>query len=328
MMERLIHKPVMRRLYAKGRRKDEGWAQGNPSQPAPAILPYGIIHSMLELVPLEPVDYLVVGHLAVDITPRGNQLGGTVSYAALTARALGLRVGIVTSAGSDAPLGALDGIPMVNVPAEYSTTFENIKTENGRRQMLHHQAAPILLDHIPQVWRNAPIIHLAPIARELDSSLPENLSSSLLGVTPQGWMRTWGEAGQVSACKWENSEGALNRAGAVVMSLEDVERDLELAEEMAHHTRIFCLTEGAAGAVLHWNGDRRRFRPPVMDEVDSTGAGDIFAAALFSRLYHTRDPWEAARFATQLAARSVTRAGLQGIPTLREVEECLMEVLQ
>ena len=111
------------------------------------------------------------------------------------------------------------------------------------------------------------------------------------------------------------------------MSVEDVDRDLELVEEMAHHTRILCLTEGAAGAVLYWNGDRRRFRPPLMDETDSTGAGDIFAAAFFSRLYSTRDPWEAARFATQLAARSVTRVGLNGIPTLQEIEESLMEVL-
>jgi sugar/nucleoside kinase (ribokinase family) len=236
-------------------------------------------------------------------------------------------VGIVTSSGADAPLGALNGIPIVNVPAEHSTTFENIKTESGRKQVLHHQAAPILLDHIPQVWRSAPIVHLAPIAGELDSSLAEKLSGSLLGLTPQGWMRTWDENGQVEASAWENSNQSLRHAGAVVLSVEDVNRDLELIEEMAHNTRILCLTEGAAGAVLYWNGDRRRFRPPVMDEVDGTGAGDIFAAAFFVRLYHTRDPWEAARFATQLAARSVTRIGLNGIPTSREIEECLMEVL-
>jgi sugar/nucleoside kinase (ribokinase family) len=282
---------------------------------------------MLELVSLQPVDYLVVGHAAVDITPTGVQLGGTVSFAALTARALGLRVGIVTSSGKDAPLGALDGIQIVNIPSEHSTTFENVKTANGRRQTLHHQAAPILLGHIPQVWRSAPIIHLAPIARELDSTLTEKLSGSLMGITPQGWMRAWDENGQVAACAWENSEQALRHAGAVVMSVEDVNRDLELVEEMAHNTRILCLTEAEAGAVLYWNGDRRRFRPTAVEEVDATGAGDIFAAAFFVRLYSTRDPWEAARFATQLAARSVTRAGLDGIPTSQEIEECLMEVL-
>ena len=42
---------------------------------------------MPDIVPLEPLDYLVVGHVARDLTPQGPQLGGTVAYAALTARA-------------------------------------------------------------------------------------------------------------------------------------------------------------------------------------------------------------------------------------------------
>ena len=204
---------------------------------------------MLELPSHQPVDYLIVGHVAVDITPTGVQLGGTVSYSALTARALGLRVGIVTSSAADAPLQALDGIQIVNIPAEQSTTFENIKTESGRRQILHHQAVPILLEHIPQVWRTASIIHLAPIAGELDPSLAEQLSGKFFGITPQGWMRTWDENGQVAACVWENSEQALGQAGAVVMSVEDVNRGLEQVEAMAHQTRILCLTEGEACAV-------------------------------------------------------------------------------
>ena len=87
------------------------------------------------------------------------------------------------------------------------------------------------------------------------------------------------------------------------------------------------MTESAAGAVLYWNGDRRRFRAPEVKEMDATGAGDVFAAAFFIRLFKTRDPWEAARFATLIASCSVTRPGLEGIATPREIEECLMEVL-
>ncbi len=282
---------------------------------------------MLELVSLQPVEYLVIGHAAVDLTPSGKQLGGTVSYAALTAQAMGLRVGIITSMGEDAPLQVLDGIPIVNVPTEKSTTFENVKTENGRRQTLHHQAALIDFEHVPQAWRNTSIVHLAPIAQEVDAKLAEKFPTSLVGVTPQGWMRGWDENGKVFATAWENSEQVLGRVGGVVMSIEDINRDLELVESMAHQTRVLCLTEGEAGSVLHWNGDRRRFRAPVVTEVDATGAGDIFAAAFFVRLHQTRDPWEAARFATNLAAHSVTRVGLNGIPTRKEIESCLMEVL-
>lgn len=290
-------------------------------------IPYGIIQHMSELAPIQPVEYLLIGHVAVDLTPSGVRLGGTVSYAALTARALGMSVGIVTSAGRDAPLQALNGIQIINTPTEYSTVFENTYTENGRIQTLHHQAGLINFEHVPQVWRNAPIIHLAPIAQELDAGLAKQFPTSLVGVTPQGWMRGWDENGKVFATAWENSDQVLGRVGGVVMSIEDINRDLEIVESMAHQTRVLCLTEAEAGSVLHWNGDRRRFRAPVVAEVDSTGAGDIFAAAFFVRLHQTRDPWEAARFATNLAAYSVTRVGLNGIPTREEIERCLMEVL-
>ena len=91
--------------------------------------------------------------------------------------------------------------------------------------------------------------------------------------------------------------------------------------------RVLAVTEGAHGTRIYWHGDVRRFRPPEVKEVDSTGAGDIFAAAFFTRLHTTRDPWEAARFATQLAAYSVTRPGLSGIPTAEEIQECLVEVI-
>lgn len=282
---------------------------------------------MLELVPVQPVEYLVIGHVAEDLTPSGTQLGGTVSYAALTARALGMSVGIVTSVGEDAPLKVLKGIQIVNIPTKRSTVFENVYTEHGRKQTLHHQAALIEFEHIPQAWRNAPIVHLAPIAQEFDGSLAGRFPVSLVGVTPQGWMRGWDENGKVFATAWENSKQVLGRVGGVVMSIEDIARDLELVESMAHQTRVLCLTEGESGSVLHWNGDRRRFRAPVVKEVDATGAGDIFAAAFFVRLHQTRDPWEAARFATNLAAYSVTRVGLGGIPTREEIESCLMEVL-
>lgn len=265
---------------------------------------------MSDIVPLEPVDYLAVGHVARDLTPKGPQLGGTVAYSALTARALGLRVGIVTAAGPDAPLEALNGIPIVSIELNFSTTYENIYTEAGRVQYLRSQASRINLDHVPASWRSAPIIHLSPIANEVDSILPGVFLPSVLGLTPQGWMRQWDSDGLVFPCEWAGSESALARAGAVVLSREDVNGDDLLIEQMAGQTKILVVTEGAAGAVLYWHGDRRRFRAPSVKEVDATGAGDIFAAAFFVRYLNTRDPWEATRFATLLASHSVERSGL------------------
>jgi len=283
---------------------------------------------MLNPVALEPVDYLVIGHVAHDLTPEGPRLGGTVAYSALTARALGLRVGIVTAFGKETALDELNGVSIISLDSPQSTTFENIYTENGRVQYLRAQAMQMDFINIPAVWRRASIIHIGPIANEIDSVLPKDFSPALLGVTPQGWMRQWADDGRVSGCEWKNAEPVLQKAGAVVLSREDVNGDDELIEHMAHQTRILAVTESVAGCVLYWNGDRRRFRAPEVHEVDATGAGDVFAAAFFIRLLKTRDPWEAARFATLIASRSVTRVGLAGIPTPREIEESMIEVLQ
>ena len=232
---------------------------------------------MLNLVSPEPVDYLVIGHVAHDLTPDGPRLGGTVAYSALTARALGLRVGIVTSVGPETSLEPLKDIPIISIESAQSTTFENIYTKKGRLQYLRAQAQQIDFNHIPETWKRASIIHLGPLADELESILPQDFSPALLGITPQGWMRKWDAEGRVSPTEWKDPESALTRAGAVIISREDVGGNDEVIEHMAHQTRVLSVTEGAAGAVLYWNGDRRRFRAPQMKEVDATGAGDVFA---------------------------------------------------
>ena len=282
---------------------------------------------MPEHTPLEAVDYLLIGHLTVDLTSTGPRLGGTAAYSALAARALGLRVGIVTSGAEDLPLAPLADFPIVRIPAEHSTTFENIHTPEGRRQTLHHRAETLTYEHVPAAWRTAPILHLAPLAQEIPAEMAAQASAGLTGLTPQGWLRAWDEQGHVHPCAWDAAEQVLPHVGAMVISREDVGGDEEQIEFFAHHVRVLAVTEGASGSVLYWHGDRRRFRAPRVEEVDPVGAGDIYAAGFFIRLYTTRDPWEAARFATQFAAYSVTRPGLAGIPTQSEIQACLMEVL-
>jgi len=281
---------------------------------------------MYQLTRYEPVDYLVIGHLANDLTPQGSRLGGTAAYAALTAQALGLRVGVVTSWGGDSVPDLDPRITVVNYPSEHSTTFENISTPEGRIQFLHHLASNLSLNLIPDVWRNPSIVHLGPIAQEVDPTLVRNFPSALIGVTPQGWLRTFGSEGRIYPCEWPESSFVLQKAGATVLSFEDVGGFEERIDEMASSSRILAVTEAAEGSRVYWNGDVRRFRAPQIELIDDTGAGDIFAAAFFVRLFVTRDPWEAARFATQLSAFSVARAGLQSIPTAEEIEATTVEV--
>ena len=282
---------------------------------------------MYRQMSIEPIDYLMIGHIALDKSPQGPRLGGTTTFSSMMARALGLRVGIVTSWGAELPLGPLADIPIINLPAEHSTTFENITTPEGRIQTLYHVANTLDLNLIPEEWLKAAIVHIGPIAQEIEPTIVRHLTNSLIGTTPQGWLRTWDDDGSVVPTEWPEAAFVLSNVGAAVISDEDLGFDESRIEEMAIACRVLAVTEHSQGVRLFWNGDVRRFRPPMVTEIDTTGAGDIFATAFFFRLYTTRDPWEAARFATHLAAISVTRAGLHGIPTPEEIQDCMAEVL-
>lgn len=275
---------------------------------------------------IDPIDYLVIGHLTCDLVSHGWQLGGTVAYSALTAKALGLRPGIVTSCRSDLDLSALAGIPVINFPAEENTTFENVITSDGRMQRIGGSAHLLGYHNIPETWRSATIIHLGPVAQEVEPSIIRSISAPLIGVTPQGWLRAWDSDGRISPTDWPEAVFVLQKAGAVVLSVEDVDDNEALIDEFASTTPILAVTESHLGCRIYWNGDVRRFRPPKVVEIDADGAGDIYATAFFTRLYTTRDPWEAARFATSISAFSTTRSGLLSIPTPDEIETCLVEV--
>jgi hypothetical protein len=282
---------------------------------------------MNNLVPIEPVDYLIIGHVTQDITPYGPILGGTATFSALTAKALGLKVGIVTSFKSGLQLPELDGIAITSIPDEFTSTFENIQTPDGRIQYLFHKAASLNLSAVPDIWRNTPIVHLGPLCQEVDPNLSKSFPNSFVGLTPQGWFRAWDADGRIHFTEWPESTYVMGSASAAVLSIHDVRGNEKLIEDMTSFIRVLVITEGPSGARVYWNGDMRQFKPPQVVEVDPVGAGDIFAASFFIRLYTTQDPWEATRFASKVAANSVTRTGLNGVPTQAEVQSYKMEIL-
>jgi len=281
---------------------------------------------MDQIAKLEPIDYLVIGHITRDLTPEGPIMGGTASFSTLTAKAVGLKVGVVTSWGCDIPLGPMGKIPIINQPTETSTTFKNISTSNGRLQIIQNIAKPLHNASIPSNWFNTPIVHLGPIAREIAPELVELFPNSMIGVTPQGWLRSWDDDGRIIMSEWQESTQVLKNCQVAIISIEDVGGNESTIESMTSKCPIFVVTEGHLGSRVYWHGDVRRFNAPKVNEIDSTGAGDIFSAAFFIQFNKTGNPWEAARFATQLASLSVTRQGVAGVPTKDEVQVAFSEV--
>ncbi len=271
--------------------------------------------------PVHTPNYLAIGHLSRDLTPEGPRLGGSVAYAARTAQAFGLQAAVVTSCNPETAFGAaLEGIAVHCVPAEATTTFALETAPQGRRLALRARAAPLGWENIPAGWRHAAIVHLAPIAGELPPQLAARFAGRFVGVTPQGWLRAWGSDGTIRPAAWPAAESVLAQATAAVLSLEDLGGDESRIPPLAEMVPVLVVTHGAAGAVVYWQGETYAIPAPPAHEVDATGAGDIFAAAFFIRLYHTRDPLAAARFAARVAARSVERRGLAATPSPAEIQ--------
>ena len=282
----------------------------------------------MALSTLNPIDYLVVGHITQDLLDDGTyRPGGTVSYSGLTASALGQQVGILTSCAEDTDLSAYAGIQVRALPASQSTVFRNIPTDCGRLQYMYHSARRLDASSVPEEWKLAPIVHLGPVAAEIDPDIFSAFPRSLLCLTPQGWLRGFAKDGRVLPVDWTYSPKLLQAAHAVVLSIEDLHNDENKVEKWASLCRLLVVTQSNQGARVYWNGDVRRFPAPNAALVEDTGAGDIFAACFFHRLYATQDPWEAARFAVRLAAASVTRRHFQSVPTAREISDALTQII-
>lgn len=273
-----------------------------------------------------PPDYVVIGHITRDVTPDGYTTGGTVAYAGLTARNLGYRVGIVTSHGSELELDdLLSGIELHAIPSDQTTTFENIYRAQRREQYIRAVASPIPPQAIPEPWRQAPIVHLAPLADELPPEIIEVFDdTTLIGVTPQGWMRRWDDEGRVWPKPWECAEQILARADVLVFSEEDVLHIDDAIQTFAAMARIMVVTRGVGGATLYLDGQPYHYPAFVVQEVDPTGAGDVFAAAFLIHLHQSGDPHAATHFANCVASFAVEAPGIQGLPTREQVEERLL----
>jgi hypothetical protein len=268
------------------------------------------------------LDYLVVGHVTSDQTDEGPSLGGTATYASLVATVLGKRVGLLTAASFEPGLvDILGDVRVARVPAEDTTRFTNTYENLVRRQKVEVVAPSLSAKQLLPEWRDTPILHLAPVAREVENDFLNAFPKAFIGVTPQGWMRAWDESGLVRAAEWTNANAVLQRANAVVISIDDVDHR-DRVDEWARKARVLVVTHGPAGAVVYHKGEARHSSAFASGKVvDPTGAGDFFAAAFFVRLQESGDPIASADFANCVASFAVERKGHEAVPTAEHIQE-------
>lgn len=274
-----------------------------------------------------PIDYLLLGHVTADrLDDKHVVMGGTATYAGLTVRNMGGRVGVHTSASYEPGLiDILRGTMVARIPAEYTTCFVNVYQDGARRQRIESVAEKLTYDQILPEWRNAPVVHLGPLCQEIETSIVSRFPKSLIGVTPQGWMRAWGgDDGAVHAVEWDDADRVLGQADAIVISENDVPHS-SVIDDWARKARLLVVTLGARGcAVYNKAGVAEPYRSAAFKpvaEVDPTGAGDVFAAAYFWHLRQSGGDWrQAADWANCVASFAVEKRGVAGVPSLSDVE--------
>ena len=269
------------------------------------------------------VTFLSVGHFCYDVSPNGYILGGSASYSTLTARNLGHHTRAVTAVGAnfDRQNPLLEGIKTVYCESPETTIFDNQYDAQGHRQQFILGAAKELKGHdIPVAWRASNIVYLCPIADEVSAELVHCFSEgTLIGATPQGWLRQWDASGRVEAKRWATAEKILPFIDVLILSDEDVRMYPDELEKYIQLAPIVVLTRGAKGATLFQNGTQIDSAAYAVTEIDPTGAGDVFATSFLIDYYQNRTVEQALNFAHCVASFAVEGIGTSCIPKLAQV---------
>jgi hypothetical protein len=271
-------------------------------------------------------DFVAVGHVTLDRVGDAIRPGGAALYGAITAHRLGLSAGILTSHADDFPLDTLPPqIEVVTVPSAQTTTFEH-RIEGGQRQLRVTAAAlPLGVAHVPEDWRDAPMVLLAPVLGEVDPLVATAFGEASLGAAAQGWLRGLGRDGVIIPTAWTPPDFLIGRLQALFLSREDIGADVVGAVEMFQRVPVGALTAGEAGALLFVNGERYEVRAHPSREVDGTGAGDVFAAAFLIDYHRNGNPWDAAALAACAGALKVRAEGVAGIPDRKALAAALKD---
>ena len=279
-----------------------------------------------------------VGSACRDIAPddpRGWRLGGGVTYATLTTARLGLRTAAVVGVdreahnASELDLIRAAGADLILVPLDEGPIYHNVETDAGRVQTCVQPGVPLPIPPLPESWQAAPAWELAPVAGEIEDAWAAAIpSGAYVGVAWQGFLRTL-IAGTTVARRPPVASPILRRADLVGVSHRDVDPATPIAALTAllkPGSRLVVTRGEEGGLVLVTGGSGpdavlRYGLTPSDREVDPTGAGDTFLAALVSTVVHhtlggrrSDRAHPELRFAAAAGALVVEGHGLAAVP--------------
>jgi sugar/nucleoside kinase (ribokinase family) len=255
-------------------------------------------------------DIVTVGHFAIDsiLLPDRQapilMLGGSAAYVSLAAKRLESNVAVISKVGGDFPEAyrwlleqeSINTSGLAKVESAQTTHYElryNSDLSN-RTLSLKSRAPPITIDDLPNPLR-ASVVHLAPIAGEIDYEVAERLkgSAEILSLDSQGLIRSFDNEGNVTHSSTIDKRilelANIYKSSGVEIQAATGIANLDQAIKSVHDygAKMVIVTLGEKGSVISVE-DMIYNVPSCKPEriVDPTGAGDVFMGAFLSEYVH------------------------------------------
>jgi sugar/nucleoside kinase (ribokinase family) len=256
-----------------------------------------------------------------DRSPGAEALGGSASYAALAVQRLGWEAGVLTSAGPDFdPARDLPGVQVFLARSAATTRFTNLYDDAGaRRQVLSARADDIDLVPLPDDWRRPEALFLGPVAGEISGPMAGAFEAGVVGASAQGWLREIDRHGNVTPREWHDPGRDLAGVHILVVSEQDLPRTGARAADFLAYVPMVAVTRGWEGLTLLTRDGSHDVPSLPREEVDPTGAGDVFAGVFLMRYHECGDALEAAAFAACAASCAVEAVGAVSLGDRTEV---------
>lgn len=275
--------------------------------------------------------FLAVGNITKDelILKSGKfiSFGGT-SYSAIAATRLGYKAHILCRSNHEIDPWVKrlneEGIHVEVQPDKHLTFFINDYSFGERQQLLLEHTRKIVYKSSEKM----DIIHFNPMFGEinLESIKKARKNCEILSLDVQGLVRTTKNK-KVIGKFWSKREEFLKhidflKVGKNEINLVSRKKSYrEICEELSSMgAKVVALTLGEKGSIV-FKEDYYEIPAYKTEEIDPTGAGDVYATAFAIRYFETKDALNSGLFASASASFVVEDFGPKNIASREKVEE-------
>jgi len=245
--------------------------------------------------------------------------GGKGANVAVAAKRLGAETEIVAAVGEDDY--AVQALTNLTHEGVYLDAVKTLKahtglafitvSETGENQIAVASGANAKFapEHLPKLCSDVLITQFEIPVAVIDAALKDYQGFVAINASPVR----------------DDVATILTRADLIIVNEGEAQAYDENGYDLSAHAGLVAVTLGAKGAELRQGGKIiAKAVPPKVDTVDTTGAGDAFAAAITVALAEGQSHQDALDFACAVGALTTTRLGTQtASPKRAEVEALL-----